>query len=269
MKPYYEDSHCTIYHGDNCAVLDALKISVDLTVTSPPYDSLRFYGGSLWDFERLTLNLWQSTKPGGVVVWVVSDQTINGSETGTSFNHALFFKNTIGFNLHDTMIYLKDNPAPCGGANRYFQAFDYMFVFSKGSPATFNPIITDRRNKYGDKRKSRIKVFNRDQRGEFKTARRVVISEKVKRSNVWRYVVGGGNSVDYGNKHPAAFPLNLANDHIKTWSNAGDLILDPFMGSGTTLRAAKDLGRKAIGIEIEEKYCEIAARRLAQEVLPF
>ena len=112
--------------------------SVDLTVTAPPYDNLRTYNGFAWDFEGVAKELFRVTKHGGVVVWVVGDQTIKGNETGTLFRQALFFKDC-GFNLHDTMIWKKTNPIPLTH-NRFEQSFEYMFVFSKGSPKTFNPI---------------------------------------------------------------------------------------------------------------------------------
>ena len=118
---------------------------IDLTITSPPYDNLRDYKGYVFDFENIAKQLYRVTKSGGVVVWIVGDATIKGSETGTSFRQALYFKE-IGFNLHDTMIYSKAGfqyPA----TNRYHQTFEYMFIFSKGKPKTFNP-IKDRKNKW-------------------------------------------------------------------------------------------------------------------------
>jgi site-specific DNA-methyltransferase (adenine-specific) len=235
--------------------------SVDLTVTSPPYDNLRNYKGYTFDFELIARELYRVTKNGGVVVWVVADQTIKGSETGTSLRQALYFM-SIGFKLHDTMIYLKDNPVPVGGKNRYYQQFEYMYVFSKGSPKTFNPIIRDRRNKYNDKRTSRIKTFVREKNGEFGNKRNIKLNERVKETNVWKYVVGGGNSVEYGIKHPAAFPEKLAIDHIVSWSNENDLILDPFIGSGTTAKAAKLNKRNYIGFDISKEYCKMAEERL-------
>ena len=84
---------------------------IDLTVTSPPYDNLRAYSGYSFDFEAVAKELYRVTKQGGVVIWVVGDATIKGSETGTSFRQALFFKE-IGFNLHDTMIYAKNSYVP-------------------------------------------------------------------------------------------------------------------------------------------------------------
>ena len=241
---------------------DIPDASVDLTVTSPPYDNLRKYNGYVFDFEGLAKELYRVTKEGGVVVWVVGDATIKRSETGTSFRQALYFKE-IGFNLHDTMIYQKDNPPPVGGNNRYYQHFEYMFVFTKGTLRTFNPISTERRNKWGDKRATRTKSFNRDVDGVF-IKKNVSLLGKVKIGNIWTYIVGGGNSVEYGIEHPAAYPEQLAHDHIITWSNEGDTVLDPMMGSGTTCKMAKILNRHFIGIDISKEYLDIAKRRIEE-----
>lgn len=237
---------------------------VDLTVTSPPYDNLRTYKGYSFDFESIAKELYRVTKVGGVVVWVVGDATINGSETGTSFRQALFFKE-IGFNLHDTMIYQKDNPPPVGGSNRYYQHFEFMFVISKGKPRTFNPIVSVRRNKWEDKRTKRYKGFTRDKDGNF-IRKEVSLVGDVKIGNIWKYVVGGGSSVEYGTGHPAGFPEQLANDHIISWSNEGDLIYDPFMGSGTTAKIAIINNRNWIGSEISKEYCDIAEKRINENL---
>jgi len=223
--------------------------TVDLTVTSPPYDNLRKYNGYDFGFESIAKELFRVTKIGGVVVWVVGDSTINGSESGTSFRQALFFKEC-GFNLHDTMIYEKSGMA-YPDSIRYHQVFEYMFVFSKGNPKTTN-IIKDRPNKYvgtmgGNKRGGLCK------RSEFGA-----------RFNVWRYNNGGDNSSKDrpAFEHPAIFPEDLAKDHIYSWSNEGDLVYDPFTGSGTTLKMAHLQKRQWIGSEISEEYCKLAQKRI-------
>lgn len=238
---------------------------IDLTVTSPPYDNIRTYDGYEFDITSLIPELYRVTKRGGVVVWIVNDATIKGSETGTSFRQALAFMDA-GFLLHDTMIYAKHNPPPTGGKNRYFQAFEYMFVFSKGSPKTFNALTEPRRNICNDKRIRRTKSFTRNADGEFVRKQVAVNQEDPKRRNVWTYLVGGGNTTDdkIAYKHPAIFPDQLAADHILTWSVPGDVVLDPFMGSGTTAKMAALYGRHYIGFDISDEYCKIAKQRIAE-----
>ena len=254
-----------LIYGDCLEVMPKLPEGfIDLTVTSPPYDNLRSYEGSLdWGehiWKPVIEELYRVTKDGGVVVWIVGDATVKGSETGTSFKQALFFKEC-GFKLHDTMIYQKDNPPPVGGNNRYYQHFEYMFVFVKGKLKTFNPIKAERRNKWNDKRTERVKGFTRDKDGNF-IKKKVSLTGDVKIGNIWKYVVGGGNSVKNGTKHPAGFPEKMVLDHIMSWSNEGDIIFDPFMGGGTTGKAALDVNRNFIGIEKVEKYFEQAKKIL-------
>jgi len=232
---------------------------IDLTITSPPYDNLRDYQGYIFEFEKIAQQLYRVTKQGGIVVWVVGDATIKGDETGTSFKQALYFKEIV-FNLHDTMIYEKssfNNPS----SNRYHQIFEYMFIFSKGKLKTFNG-LKDRANKYsrlgGD--------YTRNKKGEKIKGKNT--GKKLNpfglRFNIWRYVVGGGHvtkdKIAY--EHPAIFPEKLAADHILSWSNEGNIILDPMCGSGTTCKEAKKLNRKYIGIDISEEYCEISRKRI-------
>ena len=230
---------------------------IDLTVTSPPYDNLRTYNGYSFDFENIAKELYRVTKDGGVVVWIVGDATIKGSETGTSFRQALFFKE-VGFNLHDTMIYQKNGTGACGSNKCYWQTFEYMFVFTKGKIKTVNRITTDTTVKQGG---SRIKS-----NGEKKKEDRVSDNTKKSiRSNVWLYNVGNANKDDKTG-HPAPFPEQLAYDHIISWSNVGDIVLDPFMGSGTTAKMAKISGRNFIGFELSEEYCNMANERLKNVV---
>jgi len=234
--------------------------SIDLTVTSPPYDNLRNYNGYSFNFKGIVKELYRVTKEGGVVVWVVGDATINGSETGTSFKQALYFKE-IGFNLHDTMIYHKNNFA-YPPVNRYFQVFEYMFVFSKGKPKTYNLIKV--KTKYINKKIGMKNSTTRLKNG--KIIKNKYLSYKPERikENIWLYNGGyGKSSLDkIAFKHPAIFPEKLAQDHIISWSNKGDIVLDPMCGSGTTCKMAKENGRKYIGIDVSEEYCEIARRRI-------
>lgn len=261
----------TLHLGDCVEHMLKMELdSIDLTVTSPPYDDIRNYGDTLvWDWNKFRLvanGLYDITKDGGVVVWIVGDATIDGSETGNSFKQALYFKEC-GFNLHDTMIYHKENPPPTGGSNRYYSAFEYMFVFSKGTPKTFNPIMVERRNKWNDKRTTRNKSFVRNKDGDFDSKQvDLNLDKPVKMQNVWTITVGGGISATEKEafKHPAIFPEKLAENHILSWSNEGDVIFDPFTGSGTTGKMALKNSRSFIGTEIVPEYFKIAEERLAR-----
>ncbi len=245
---------------------------VDLTVTSPPYDNLRTYNGSLeWGehiWKPIIQELYRVVKDGGVVVWVVGDATIKGSETGTSFKQALYFKE-IGFNLHDTMIWEKDG-CIYPETNRYYPIFEYMFILSKGKPKTCNQ-INDRKNKnFGQKidreRKSRLAD------GSFIPTSSFGSNKKTKefgvRYNIWKFGMGGmkGTKDKIAYKHPATFPEKLAEDHILSWSNEGDLVYDPFMGSGTTAKMAKINKRNYIGSEISKEYCDIIEKRINENL---
>ena len=237
--------------------------SVDLTVTSPPYDNIRDYKGYCFeeaDFKEIVKQLYRITKKGGVVVWVVGDATMKGSETGTSFRQALGFMEG-GFKLHDTMIYEKNTssfPAQRKG-KRYTQIFEYMFVFCKGKIKTGN-LICDKANKWAG-HTNWGKNTQRGKNGELKKTKDIKpVPDFSPRNNIWKYNVGKGfNSSDKeSHKHPAIFPEKLAEDHILSWSNEGDIVLDPFMGSGTTCKMAKKNGRKYIGIDASEEYCALA-----------
>jgi len=246
-----------IYNESNLETMARMPDNfVDLTVTSPPYDNLRTYNGYSFDFENVAKELFRVTKQGGVVVWVVSDATINGSETGSSFKQALFFIQC-GFNLHDTMIWEK-HTIPQNG-NRYESAFEYMFVVSKGKPKTFNPIKV--KKIYTDNRKT--KKYQRDKEGIEQSGNVPQITEKID-YNIWKIDVGGGIVTNDKNahKHPAIFPDELAKKHIYSWSNEGELVYDCFSGSGTTLKMAHLQKRNWIGSEISSEYVELANKRL-------
>lgn len=258
----------TILCGNNVDVLAGLPAeSVDLTVTSPPYDNLRNYKGYSFDFESLAPELFRVTRPGGVLVWVVGDATDQGSETGTSFRQALSFMGH-GFNLHDTMIYMKSGPS-YPSQDKYYQVFEYMFVLSKGKPKTFNP-LKDRENRWFGQKWSKVRT-RRTTEGELKrSAWYADEGEKMgSRFNVWQYAVGAGyHGDDFAHEHPASFPEALAYDHILSWSNPGDLVMDPMCGSGTTLKKAKESGRHWIGIDVAEEYCALSRRRLEATNVP-
>src|SRR5690625_2915458 len=227
---------------------------IDLTVTSPPYDDLRTYNGYSFDFENVAKELYRVTKEGGVVVWVVGDATKDGSESGTSFKQALYFMEC-GFNLHDTMIYRKTNYIPLTH-RRYEQEFEYMFVFSKGKPNTFNPIMVECKTK-GSKTKGRTFYQTNRQNTPTEGHKNDAVKDYKQKRNIWQIRTNAGTK-----RHPAQFPEILANDHIISWSNENDLVYDPFMGSGTTAKMSILNNRNWIGSEISKEYCEIIEKRL-------
>ena len=256
----YKDENVWLMQGD---CLERIKEipdgSVDLTVTSPPYDNLRTYngnneqwGGHVW--KMVLEELYRITADGGVVVWVVGDATIKGSETGTSFRQALYAMEC-GFRLHDTMIYQTNKPPQTH--RRYEQQWEYMFVFSKCSPKTFNPILEPSENA-GQKRTSTMRqdgdnLSNRSAKG--------VVKALKQKGNIW-YLPRGARKCKLEVLHPATFPEQLAHDHIISWSNEGDVVFDPFTGSGTTGKMAKLAGRKFIGVEMDEVYFNTAKERI-------
>ena len=255
----------------NCDCIDGLKQlpdnSVDLTVTSPPYDNLRSYGNTLeWSFEifkPIAKELYRVTKPGGVLVWIVGDATIKGGETGSSFKQALYFKEECGFTLHDTMIYEKNGSSRPAQKNskRYSQIFEYMFVFTKGEIRKDITLIADKRNKWAGWAKwGKNSCYDVDGNLVEVKKNQPVIAEFSLRNNIWKY------SVSFNDKtgHPAVFPEKLAEDNIISWTNEGDLVLDPFMGSGTTAKMALLNKRNYIGFEKNTEYYEKSLERVAK-----
>lgn len=255
----------TLYREDCRETMNRMPNGfVDLTVTSPPYDNLREYQNkSSWNFDifkEVASELYRVTKEGGVVVWIVNDATIDGSETGTSFRQALYFMD-IGFNLHDTMIYQKTGAGAVGSNKCYLQNFEYMFVFSKGKIKTTN-LLYDRENVKTNPTivNNNRQTHNADTKRKYKTITR----EKMgRRFNVWE-VEQRNNQDKYHKLHPAPFPKQLVRDHIISWSNEGDLVYDPFAGSGTTPKEAKVNNRNYIASEVVASYCDIIEKRMGE-----
>ena len=269
MEPFYDHGGITLYCGECSKVMSLFDWSIDLTMTSPPYDGLRDYKGYTFDFPSIAAQLWRVTSIGGVVVWVVADQTINGSETGTSFRQALGFMD-LGFRLHDTMIWQRHSMGGAGNPKlRYSSDFEYMFILTKGKIRIIPNLIT-RISKYGNARLTGTTRKNRYKGDGGKDVKKKFNQQRQQKTtvipNVWK--INAGFNLSSKDKisfeHPATFPEALARDHILSWSNPGDLVLDPMCGSGTTLKMAQQLGRRAIGIEISEEYCYITIDRLRQ-----
>jgi len=229
---------------------------LDMTITSPPYDDLRDYNGYHFPVEEIAAGLFAKTKPGGVVIWVVGDRTLNGDETLSSFKHALTFQ-AAGFRVHDTMIYAKNNPIPSDCGKRYRQCFEYMFCFSKGQPATFNPLMQP------IKQEKAFKSFRITKVGRNDLEHDHVAPRERKVNNIFYYNVGTSSSKDrIAFEHPAIFPEQLVEDQISTWTNEGDIVYDCFMGSGTTAKVAQLMKRRWLGSEVSAEYVEIANARL-------
>ena len=249
----------------NIDCLKGLKLlednNVDLTVTSPPYDDLRNYKGYSFDFENIAKELYRVTKTGGILVWIVGDATSKGSESGTSFRQALYFKEC-GFNLHDTMIYEKNSSAfpAARTSRRYTQIFEYMFVFCKGKIRNDISLLCDKPNKWaGHTNWGNNTQYDKD--GNLRQTNNIKpVPEFSLRNNIWKYSVGFNDKTG----HPAVFPEKLAEDHILSWSNENDIILDPFMGSGTTAKMSLLNNRNYIGFEISKEYCDMAENRLSK-----
>lgn len=235
--------------------------SIDLTVTSPPYDQLRHYNGYEFNFFMIAEGLYRITKSGGIVVWVVGDKIKNGNKSLTGFKQALYFQE-VGFNVHDVMIYKKKN-TPFMRSNAYTNCFEFMFVFSKGKPKTFNPIKTK-----SIRQGKEMLVFGKGPDGVNKKVLGELKPEKTL-TNIWEYAVGlGGTTNDkIAFKHPAVFPEKLAADHILSWSNENDIIFDPMCGSGTTCKMAAIYNRKYIGVDISKEYCDISNIRIKESLL--
>lgn len=252
--------------GDSLQITKAITSeSVDLVLTSPPYDNLRTYNNnSVWSWDVFTgiaREIYRVLRRGGVCVWIVGDATINGSETGSSFRQALYFQQ-IGFKIHDTMIWDKGSFSAVGSLKtRYAPVFEYMFIFSKGSPRVFNP-IKDRPNKWVN---TKPHGTLRQQDGTVKEVRASTrpLGKYGQRFNIWSI---SPHKHTQGRYHPAPFPVQLARDHIISWSNENDLVIDPFMGSGTTGVACLHSRRRFIGIEIDPNYFDIAKTRINHEL---
>lgn len=252
-------SKLTVIHGDCLAKLHELPAeSVQCVVTSPPYDDLRTYGGGSWNFEGMALELSRVLCGGGVICWNVGDSVVGGSETLTSAKQKIYFREVVGFRIHDTMIYEKTNFAHPEKA-RYHQTFEYVFILSKGAPKTFNP-IKDKPNIWaGGGTFGKNTARQRD--GTMKVRTRNIISEFGMRGNVWRGNTRGQEELCSKLKHPAMMPKWLARDLILSWSNIGDMILDPFAGSGTTGEIALGLSRDCTLIELNGDYLPLIAER--------
>lgn len=267
-----------IHFGDSVELMKSLSDnSIHLTVTSPPYDNLRTYKNSIKDnvsydkfsfpFIDMVKELYRITCDGGIVVWIVNDQVKDGGETGSSFRQALKFQE-LGFKIYDTMIYHK-NGAPFPESGRYSQVFEYMFIFLKGKTPRVVNLIKDKKNKWAGSTNFGQRTM-RQKDGELKVSKKYIVAEYGYRYNVWYINNGAGFTTKdkFAYQHPAIFPESLAEDHILSWSNEGDIVLDPMCGAGTTCKMAKMNNRNFIGIDIVPEYVDISNMRV-QNIIPY
>ena len=230
MQPYYEHGGITIYHGDCREIMPTLP-KVDAVVTDPPYLGAR---GESWEGKRVPLT-------------VDYDPASVGLLRGLAYAAALSVDNgwCVVFQDLPGMLCIREE----------LDAYGWLVAHSPAvwckPPGAFTPCGS------ANSIPKSVEFITIARKGSAYDAQRVghyVSQPYSPRAEIFR--TGG---------KPVSLMVDLLRDF--TWDNSFSVTLDPFMGSGTTLRAAKDLGRKAIGIEIEEKYCEIAAQRMAQEVL--
>lgn len=257
----------TLHEGDCVDFLGAYAGQVDLIVTSPPYGSVRAFGGHEFDFRAVADALALALAPGGVLVWVVDDQVVDGGRSGESHREALYLAE-LGLTWHDTMIHTQPGGPPQGWTNRHRNGFQFMFVFSAGGPPAHVSKLVDRVARSAGSRT--YGTPRRQADGSLRRGRQAmsVTPERIPRDNVWEYAGAVDNGSARAVSHPGTFPYALARDHVLTWTEPGDLVLDPMAGSGTTLRAAVDLERRAVGMEIHPPYCDLIRDRMAQGVLP-
>lgn len=238
-----------VFAGDSAECLSGMPSGfVDLVVTSPPYDKLRTYSGKLeWDFERTAKHLFRVLRPGGVLCWNVADQTKNGCESLTSAKQKIYFVEVAGFRLHDTMIYEKTNFSH-PERTRYHNVFEYVFILSKGKPKTFNPIMDKKNATAGCMGNLGVNTFT-EVDGTKSVRKKQLTKEFGMRHNVWRGLTRGQEDMCKVLPRTAMMPRWLARDLIRSWSNTGDMVLDPFGGSGTTVIEALKLQRTAFAID--------------------
>jgi len=265
MNSHKLGENAELFHGNNTNIIKTFKKnSIDLTVTSPPYDNLKNYKKTIdcWtfkEFKKIANELYRVTKEHGVVVWVVCDATLNGSETGSSFRQVLYFKK-IGFNIHDTMIYSKYPIIPLENP-RQMNIFEYMFVLSKGKVKTFNPRLKKSANLSNRTQNYKNLHTPEQEVTQYKKSKK---RKKYKTdSNIWQYNIA---KTIHTKDHPATFPIELALDHILTWTNEEAVIFDPFMGSGTVGMASVLTNRKFKGTERVSDFFDLSLRNIKSEI---
>jgi len=244
-----------------CDCVEGLKTlptgSIPLVITSPPWDDLRQYCGFDWDFKTTAEELHRVISPRGVCCWHVADQVSNGTESLTSFKQALYFR-SIGFLVNTLVI---DQHIPNRHLHRYGQTVQFVFVLSKGNPKVFHPIKDVPNASAGHVRPFNNRDVDGTQRYQYDPP---PISDFRCRSAVWWISAGGHSDGDITRHHPAVFNERLVKDLMVSFSDAGQVVLDPFSGVGTVAVVALKEGRRYLGFEISPQYHALSLKRVAR-----
>ncbi len=242
------------------------ECSIDLVITSPPYDSIRTYEGFSVDLHATGEAVHRVLKEGGIAVMVLQDQTKNFAKTLTSFKTIIDWCDNIGFKLFECVIYRKHGPEGAWWKTRFRVDHEYMPIFLKGErPQYFDKEPLKIPSKHGGK--VMTGSGNRRTDGRVNPTIRRKINPTKCRGTIWNYLMAGDKN-PLKRKHPAPFPDQIPKDFIQCFCPPNGIVLDPFIGSGSSAVAAKSLGRNFIGFDISEKYCEIARKRIKQVTSP-
>ncbi len=234
--------------------------SIDLVVTSPPYDSVRKYNGFSYDLHKTGEELFRILKDGGIIAMVIQDQTKNFGKSLTSFRTVVDWVDNIGFKLFETVIYRKHGTEGAWWTHRFRVDHEYMPIFIKGErPAFFNKEPLKIPSIHGGK----VMTGSGNRRTDGKTTKTITrpINAMKCRGTIWDYL-NAGDKNPLKRKHPAVFPDKIPHDFIQCFCPPGGIVLDPFVGSGSTAVSAKQLNRNYIGIDISKEYCQLAEERL-------
>ncbi|QOJ19113.1 MAG: site-specific DNA-methyltransferase [Phycisphaeraceae bacterium] len=238
-------------------------VCIDHAVFSPPYDQIRTYKGFSYDLARTGEELFRVLKDGAIAAMVIQDQTIKFGKSLTSFRTIVDWCDRIGFKLFECVIYRKHGSEGAWWTHRFRVDHEYIPLFLKGDrPAYFNKEPLKVPSKHGGKVMSGS--GNRRTDGETNSTVRRPINEMKCRGTVWPYLMAGDKD-PLKRKHPAVFPDAIPRDTIQCFCPEGGIVLDPFMGCGTTAVAAKQMGRHFIGFDISAEYCELVRQRLGKD----
>jgi DNA modification methylase len=255
-NPYFSDDSVLMYNSD-CRLILPLLPKVDLILTDPPYNVGKDYGDN--GDSRKDYESWCRE-------WLQASCDLL-KETGSVYMKHLPKYGPIVLPILGQYVFISHIVWPnASGAfhmeRRYFPKWEIIYLYGKTDQYIFNRFAERQEPTPENLRWGPYRTKAQGQMGDIWEDIPFVYAGSIHHKEAIMEV--GTNS----KVHPCQMPEELARRGISFSTNPDAIILDPFMGSGTTLRAAKDLGRKAIGIEIEEKYCEIAAKRMSQSVLP-